>query len=409
MAISVKRCGEILLREAEKAYHDRNYLRALEIAMSVYGATASTESRHLLEKTAKALESSPIETVVDAKHDEVKTIVEEVEPAHAPAAVPIRRELVKTESASPFKPAASVSVMDTVKSLFSWGEPEVEKEVGSELAGKTEGPTLVPLIKDNMQMAVIPANDGETKPKQEMVIVYPPMNSKEADELYAEALRDADIDAKVGLNQQPDLSPEEKLQVDERAARGILEARDFFEMVDMKLWADVPQVEKAFKKAIFRVHADRNSSPMAQQASEVLISEYKKFKKEPRKYTRDVEARRVGDGTTKIVDPSASHDGYGTGSGADRSDDGFDCYGKRGYTWSAANTGTKAFANAAGVNPEGNGSMYASPLGEAAWLDRIEYSEATAHKFKNGKYQSFTYTGESRSKQGTRFTAKNNL
>lgn len=415
MSSGIKRAAELLLQKAEEAYANHEYYRALELAMSVYGATVSTASRLLLEKAVQAIDH-PTDDVNSA---EQKPVEQDVIPAvktvpteskeNTFEAGPLKQVEVaaKTPTSSYFK-----SAIDLVKSAATLFDPDppmavveavlpVEtEEVKSN--GISSRPPLIPFDGDSMQLAI---RNEDTK-SSAVIITYPPMASKEPDELYADALREADIDAKVGLNQEPKLSPEEKAEVDERAARAIIGSRDFFEMVDMKLWSEVPQVERAFKKAIFKVHSDRNGSPMAQQASEMLIAEYKKFKAKPREYTVAVEKRRAGDGEFQPFDPNTgAHEGYG-GRSAATSEDGFDCYGKRSYTWGVSNSGPKRHTD---VNPEGNGAMFASPMGEAAWLEKIEYSEATAHKFKNGKYQSFSYTGESRSKHGTRFIAKNNL
>lgn len=400
MASTINRGTELLMAAAEKAYNNHDYIRSLEIAMTAYGATASIQAKRMIDLSIKAIDGSPAPIQPAINESKVKLELHQEERVddrkRVEVALPMSSMVESVHDL--FSSSASITAIPTDLSVTT--EPEKANEKMDSTI-----PVLVPAAETALSVVPPVPPDEETKKASQLTIVYPAMNSKDPDQLYIEALKEADVDAAMGLNRAPKLSPEEQVIVDDRTARNVIDSRDFFEMVDMNLWSDVHQVERAFKKAILRVHPDKNKSAMAEQAAETLNAEYKKFKAEPRKYTIDIEKRRFDTGEYKSHNPTDPHEGYGNGSGERSSSDGFDCYGKRSYTWAAANSGPKRHVD---MNPEGNGSMYSDPRGQAAWLDAIEYSEATAHKFRKGKLQSFSQTGESASKTGTRFIAKNN-
>lgn len=206
---------------------------------------------------------------------------------------------------------------------------------------------------------------------------------------------------------------------DDSIAQHFLREEDLFDMLSCKPWDRIEDIEKAHKRAIVSVHSDRNKSPMATEATAKLMAEMKKFRASPSQYTKDMEQKRAIRGIRDaFVDPTFDRDGYGKSSASEQLGQetldplsGFDRDGKRSYTWSMS-AGPKRHVD---CNPEAGigeakstSALFAHPLGEQAWMARIEYSEDTAHKFsKSGKYQTFSEKGVSASKHGTKFVAKN--
>lgn len=218
----------------------------------------------------------------------------------------------------------------------------------------------------------------------------------------------------------------ETLSEEDIMAKRILQADDLFDMIGRTPWDPIPDIEKAFKKTIFSVHSDRNSSSLSSNASSKLTDEIKKFRSAPSAYTKKIEQERANRGIRDSgIDPLFDRDNYGKQElkmGPDGQPlkeelnpmSGFDRDGKRSYTW-FAQAGPKRHVD---CNPEvgigkdaevkTTGSLYADPRGETAWMGLLEFSDATAHKFSNkGKYESFSQRGVSSSKHGTKFLAKN--
>lgn len=218
----------------------------------------------------------------------------------------------------------------------------------------------------------------------------------------------------------------EQISEDDIVAKDILEAADLFSMLACKPWDPIPDIDKAFKRTIFSVHSDRNTSSLSNHASSKLTEEIKKFRAGPSAYTKTIEQQRADRGVRDPpIDPLFDRDGYGKvplnfGANGEIVKDtldplsGFDREGKRSYTWFAA-AGPKRHVDcnpeaSTEKDPEGKAAsaMYASKAGEDAWMGLLEFSDATAHKFSTkGKYQTFSERGVSASKHGTRFLAKN--